>query len=645
MSTLDPKVIKLKNRRKWKALLLCTILELIIAPYFSYIFHQCFDSLMNIRPGAALSIDTNYFRSFVMLFKQFGVRLWFIVSQVSYLFWITWLMIKPKAEISPVNVIKVTDKISIPVPVGDGQHGSARFTTEKEKDDIFNTFVFTGVEEFKGPAGLVIEMVKKGSKEFIRHVKEDVHTLIIGASGAGKTRRILFQTVWLQLLAGVSIVISDVKGEIFYYSSKFAKLLKYKIVVIDFRNPKKSDHFNFLQPVLDAVNKKDNAKAIDVTWDLVSVLVSEPKGEPLWYNGETATIAAAILALCLDAPEICRNMANVYYFLAYMCQPHPDTGKVPLSFYLNTLSDDHPAKSVFAIAQVAPGRTKGSFFTSALGTLRLFTNPNVAEMSSMSDFKLEDIGKEKTVVYMIIPDENKKLYPLASILIQQIYMAQVDVANVNGLTLPVETHYDLDEVGNFPTIPVMPEMVSAGRSRGIRLNLIIQAYQQLETKYKDAFKTIKSNCRVKLFLKSDDKETCQEISETLDSYTVEVTSASNSSNIGKGNDGSLSTSSNMAARKLLTPGELSRIDTPYGLCMVTGEYPSIVNLPDLSEYYLNDIFGLGSKEHNKKIIMEREAERTEREICNIELWGIWNEYKAILEEDANTQMKEISFLR
>ena len=645
MATLDPVKLKEKQKRLIKVIGICTLFELFFAPFFAYLIHQGFSFFLRLEPGLKISIDTNYFRSFPMLFQNFGVRLWFIMIQVAYVFWISWLLIKPKAVISKVNEIKVTDKITIPVSVGNGQHGSARFTTQEEKDKIFETFIFSGTEKFKNQAGLVIEMVKKGGKEIIRHVKDDVHTLIIGASGAGKTRRILFQTVWLQMLAGVSIVISDVKGEIYYYTSKFAKLLKYKIVVIDFRNPKKSDHFNFLQPILDAVNENDNAKAIDATWDLVSVLVGEPKGEPLWYNGETATIAAAILALCLDAPEICRNMANVYYFLAYMCQPHPETDKVPLSFYLNTLPDDHPAKTVFAIAQVAPGRTKGSFFTSALGTLRLFTNPNVAEMSSMSDFNLGDIGKEKTIVYMIIPDENKKLYPLASILVQQIYMSLVEVANENGLTLPVETHFDLDEVGNFPTIPVMPEMVSAGRSRGIRLNMIIQAYQQLEEKYKNAFKTIKSNCRVKLFLKSDDPDTLKEISETLDSYTVEVTSASNSSNIGKSNDGSISTSSNMTGRKLLTPGELSRMDDPYGLCMVTGEYPSIVNLPDLSEYHLNEIFGLGSKEHNRKIVMEREAERVERKPGKIELWGIWNEYKAILEEDAKAQMKEISFLR
>ena len=81
-------------------------------------------------------------------------------------------------------------------------------------------------------------------------------------------------------------------------------------------------------------------------------------------------------------------------------------------------------------------------------------------------------------------------------------MLQVELANEHGLMVPVPTNYDLDELGNFPTIPVLPDLVSAGRSRGIRLNGIIQDYQQLEKKYKEDFKNIKANCQLKITLLS-----------------------------------------------------------------------------------------------------------------------------------------------
>lgn len=642
MAAANRKKYRNNKKRKLVAFVSSTLGELLFTPFIAYIVHQYFDLFMNMDPGTRFRIDYNYVKAIQMLFSEFGVMLWFLILQVLYVFWIIWLWIKPNAEIAAINEIQVTDKIKIPVAIGNGQHGSARFTTEAEKKTIFEEFVFTGSEQLKTSGGLVVEMKKKGQVEHLRFVKNDVHTLIIGATGAGKTRRVLLESVWLQLMSGRSLVISDVKGEIFYFTSQYAASLGYKKVIIDLRNPKKSDHYNFLQPILDAMQAKDKAKAIDATWDLVSVIVGEQKGEPLWYNGETATIAAAILAVCLEAPATCRNLPNVYYFLAYMCQSHPETGKTPLTSYLATLDDGHPAKTVFAMAQVAADRTKSSFFTSALGTLRLFTNPNVAEMTSYSDFELEAIGKEKTIVYMIIPDEKKTLYPLASILIQQIYIAQVELANRNGLMLPVPTDYDLDEVGNFPTIPILSNLLSAGRSRGCRANLVIQDYQQLQSKYKDDYETIKTCCRVKIYLKSDNPKTLEEISKTLGKYTVEVTSASTSSNVNtKGSDGSVSTSSNMAGRELLTASEISRIDYPYGLCLVTGEFPTITELPDLSSYYLNKLWDLGNEKHNVKIMMEREQEREEREIGDLALWGIWTVYKEMLEEEAASQ---VSFL-
>lgn len=632
-----------KKFKRMRAIFAVTVIELLISPFIAYVIHQYTDWIFHISQYEGLKLDYSYLNALIFLVKNTGVKLWFLILQALYAAYIIWLVIKPTAKIAETKEIVVTDKIKIPVPVGNGQYGYARFLTEKEKDSLFAMFVFTGKEVPSGNGGLVIEM-KKDSKgrELIRYIQGEGHALILGATGAGKTRRILLETVWLQLITGLCIVVSDVKGEIYAYTHKFAESLGHKTIAVDFRNPKKSAHYNFLQPILDALAAKDKAQAIDYTWDLVSVLVGEQKGEPLWYNGETATIAAAILAVSMEAEEQYRNLTNVYYFLAYMCQPHPVTFKTPLSLYLAALPDGHPAKSVFAMAQVAADRTKSSFFTSAMGTLKLFTNPNVAEMTSKSDFRLSDIGKEKVAFYMLIPDEKKTLYPLASILINQIYIAQVETASKNGLRLPIDTDYDLDEVGNFPYIPILGGLASAGRSRGCRANLIIQDYQQLETKYKDEFRTIKTCCEIKIVLKADDTDTLKEFSESLGDYTVEVPSVSTStSTSAKSNDVNLSNSSSMTGRKLLMPSEIGRIDKPYALSKKIGEFPAITELPDLSEYRINKIWGLGDKETNRRILAEREQERKERVVEDILLWGIWNKYKEMLEDEAAQQ---ISFL-
>lgn len=648
MATLNNEKILERRKKVRKIFLILLIVEFILSIFLVDIIDQLLTMIGNHTLNLDL-LDMSLKRAFVNLFLSNKHKVLLIATQLIYLSVWLYAMTTAKSQITNVDTRFLTDDIETPVPAGNGQHGNERFLTKSEKDQVFQVFEYSGVERVSGKAGIVVHMEKRKEKEYIYYIGKDLHSLIIGASGSGKTRRILFETIWLQILSGLSVVVSDVKGEIYYFTKTFAEANGYNTIAIDLRNPKKSAHYNFLQPVLDAFAENDEAKAIDYTWDLVSVLVGEQKGEPLWYNGETATIAAAILIIALDAPSEYKNFTNVYYFLAYMCESD-EFGDMPINKYLENLSDTHPAKGVFAMAKIAADKTRSSFFTSALGTLRLFTNPNVADMTSKSDFKLKDISKNKTIVYLIIPDEKKTLYPLVSILITQLYSQQVELANENGLRLPIDTDYDLDEVGNFPVIPVLGNILSAGRSRGVRANLIIQDFQQLESKYKDDFKNIKTNCQVKIYLKSDDPDTLKWVSENIGKYTVEVSSASTSSSEGTKNNSNFSSSSSLVGRSLLEASEVGRIKSPYSICMLTGEYAAINNLPDLSQYKLNTLYGLGNETHNTKIMMERESKREERFISPVKLWGIWNKYKNnektefLEQEKSDSKTERISFL-
>ena len=628
MATLNEKRLKSNKKKKiilWSVL---TAMEIAIAPLLVYLLHQ----LLSFKFGIGFKFDFNYFTSVKLLLGEKNLQLFFILFQLLWILFILFCEMNVQQVISKVDEQKITEYISIPVPAGNGQHGNERFLTETEKENIYDVFEYSGNEKLEGKGGVVVHFKKKGKKELIYYIGDDKHTLIIGASGSGKSRRLILETLCLQILSGLSVVVSDVKGELFYYTSPYAKENGYNTLALDLRNPEKSVHYNFLQPILDSLDAGDTAQAIDYTWDLVSVLVGEPKGEPLWANGESASIAAGILAVAMDAPEEYRNLTNVYYFLAYMCKP--DTfGEMPISTYLGNLPDTHPAKGVFAMAEIAADKTRASFFTSALGTLKLFTNPKIAEMTSRSDFKLQDIGLEKTIIYMIIPDEKKTMYPLVSIFVTQMYTALVECANKNGLRLPVNTDFDLDEVGNFPYIPVLGNILSAGRSRGVRANLVIQDYQQLESKYKDDFKNIKTNCQIKVYLKSDDPDTLKQLSEGLGKYTVEVSSANTSVSDTKKNSVNFSSGASLTGRALLEQSELKRFKAPDVMVSVTGEYSGINHLPDLSKWYFNEILGLGNEAHNTQIMIEREAARESHIIPEIQLWGIWNELNAGDDED------------
>lgn len=537
------------------------------------------------------------------------------------------------------NQIFVTDQISIPMAVGEGQHGSARFMSVSEKENCFTKVRYNGQmnDEYRDMnLGFVLGMEKKRKTENIYCITEDVHTMIIGSTRSGKTRRSIYETIWLRSFCDKSFVVSDPKGELYLSTNPFLKEKDYNVIVYDFREPLKSMHYNYLYFINKALIENDIPTAIDYTWDLVSVMVGEPKGEPLWTNGEASVIAASILAVCMEAPEEYRNLTNVYYFIANMCK-EDDMGEMPINRFFQKLPSEHPAIGVFGVAGISPDRTRGSFFGSALATLRLFTNWNISDMTSKNDYDIENIGRQKTAVFIIVNDEKDTLYSLVSIMINQMYVSLVKVANEYGGRLPVEVEFILDEFGNFPVIPSFGPMLTVGAGRGIRFDIVLQDYQQLEKKYEKDFNNIKGNCLNLVYLKTPSFKTREEISKCTGTYTVQVNSVNSSvSGLHKKNV-SYSDSANMSSRALLMPDEIGRFENPYSLVLFSGKFPAVMYSPDLSKYYANEEFGLGDKKHNQKLMLDRNNERSVRERATLKLWKIWEEYAEHEDEDVENE--------
>lgn len=480
--------------------------------------------------------------------------------------------------------------------------------------------------------GIVAGIAKQGRKEVIYYVDDDIHTLCIGATRSGKSRTVVLQSIGLQGLAGESMVVSDPKGELMQYTDPFLKRLGYEVITLDFKNPLKSSCYNFLQNVIDAVNQGDMSKAIDCTWDITTALVGEPKGEPIWNHGEASVIASAIMTVVVENaknPEY-QNLTNVFYFISEMCRMAGND--LPINRYMKTLPPEHPAKGLLGISEVAPSKTRGSFFTAALTTLRLFTNPLICDMTSKTDFDTALTGSRKRAIFIVLPDEKVTYYSLASLFVCQHYETLVNIADRRGGRLQKRVNFNLDEMGNFTTIPAFANKLTVGGGRGIRFNLFLQSFAQLDEKYnKEAAITIKSNCQTWIYLQADDLGTLEEISKKLGNYTVASNSQSSSFTKSSGASNT-STSTNLTGRSLLTVDEVRLIDRPYSL-VTSRANPALMHAPDLSKCCFNKMFGLGDKEHNRLVREERENRRPQRKSSSeMKLWGIWNKYNGTLRE-------------
>ena len=481
--------------------------------------------------------------------------------------------------------------------------------------------------------GIVIGREKIGTKEKIYYIDSDTHTLTIGATRSGKSRCLVIQSICSLALAGESMVISDPKAELFHYTSEYLKKLGYDVICLDFKNPEKSSRYNLLQPVIDALKENDKERAEMYAWDITNILVGDnSSNEKIWENGEKATIAAAILCVVFDNmnhPQY-QNLTNVYWFIAKMSKAIGN--KIPMVEYMKERPSDHPARALLSIAEVAPSKTKGSFDTSALTTLRLFVSQSMYAITHQTDYNLSDIGKKKQALFFILPDEKTTYYPIASLIVSQLYELLVRQSDLRGGRLKNRVNFVLDEFGNFTKINDFTNKLTVGGGRGIRFHLFLQSFEQLTQKYnKETAAIVKSNCQTWIYLQADDKETLQEICDKLGKYTTSAYQLS--SQHGKYTNPSSSHSMSLMSRELLTTDEIRRIKRPNQI-VIGRSYPALMTAPDLSCWYFNQMCGLGNEEHNRKVREEREKKRpilldkTEP----ILLWNIWVYYRKELEQ-------------
>lgn len=588
------------------------------------------------------------------------IRMFTIFFFVLLLLGIITLLVGGKSSFK-VDMIEITPEIRTPAPAGQGQHGTAKWLPKEKFDRVFDSDIIDskklmqGKESFSA-GGLVLgkediktSIFSKRVKEKIYHITKDLHALIIGATRSGKTRCIVIQTIIDLILAGENVVVPDLKGELRDYTEDVAKKYGYEVIGIDFIHPYQSKRRNFLEPVIKALQRNDISRAIEETWSLVSQLVGEPpeNGEKLWNNGEAATLAASIMAVCYDNqdhPEY-QNLTNVFYFITEMCSDY--RGALPLQFYIDSLPEEHPAKILLAATKVAAMRTRSSFYVSAIMTLKLLTIPAINQMTNASDFDIEkliDEGK-KVIIYLGLPARDKTYFPLASLFLRQISDLIDYVADEKyGGRVPVRWNFIDEEMGNFTKITNMRQQTSFGTGKGIRHFMFIQSYAQLDDVYGEKVsQIIQDNADIKIYLRSPNPTTKKKISEDLGNYTTRSYSKSNNTPSGTfRNGGSDGESSNLMGRPLLYPDEVGKLQRPYSLVMSDAD-PAIMYAPDLSQYAMNEFLGMGDEEHNNRLRQRKAEEHKKNERphnSKMELWGIWNVWKRHIDAQILKQQRE-----
>lgn len=515
-----------------------------------------------------------------VLFQLWGILQFIVAAVIVLIFWST--------------LMKKSSKNATggPEAAGNGEFGSSRWQTVKETDKAFLVWKFG---EMVIAGGIVVgAIIKKDHKYSTAWVdKTDTNTIIIGTTRSGKTRRIVFPTIWELAHTGESILLTDPKGELYERSAPFLRDMGYSVKVIDYRKPGWGNMWNAMQPVLDALRDGDVAEASKHAWSIANMFVyqkpgsDQGSGESIWKDGAESVIAALILVVAMEAPnDSQKHMYSVYKTLAELGKARKVqiagqmTEYVALNDYMDSLPLEHPARDAYATAALAPERTRGSFFSNVASLLRLFADPSIRFLTGSQDHVLHSLGALKTAVFLIIPDEDKTRHPLAALYIDQTYKALVELANNSGGRLPVRVNMLLDEFGNMPPLKDFDTKLTVSLGRGIRWNIILQDFNQLDAAYgKNAAGTIRGNCQNLIYLLTTDEETASRISKRVGNYTIATEGSS--FNVGK-NSVSQGGSSGLTKRELLTAEEILRWPEDKSLVIRARQHPATLPLPDLS---------------------------------------------------------------
>jgi type IV secretory pathway TraG/TraD family ATPase VirD4 len=344
----------------------------------------------------------------------------------------------------------------------------------------------------------------------------EYHSLVIGATGSGKTQTVILPMVYNLAKARESMIITDPKGEIYEKTSNMLRSRGYQILLLNFRDPQNGNAWNPMTLPYEMYKKGNQDKAIELLDDLALNILyddSNKNADPFWEKTSADYFSGVALGLFEDAKPDEININSIS--LATTVGEEKFGGSTYIKEYFNAKDPASPAAINASSTIMAPTETKGSILSVFKQKVKLFASrENLSEMLSHSDIDLKSIGEKPTAVFIVIQDEKKTYHSLVTILLKQIYETLISVAQKHGGKLPVRTNFLLDEFANMPPLKDVTTMITAARSRKIRFTMIIQNFAQLDDVYgKEEAETIRGNCGNIIYLITTELKALEEISK------------------------------------------------------------------------------------------------------------------------------------
>ena len=483
--------------------------------------------------------------------------------------------------------------------VGNGQHGTARWATRQEIQRIYHHVPFTPEEWRRAakngekttargkplPQGIVLGCL--GNRKIKALVdSDDVHVLMIGASGVGKTAYFLYPNLEYACASGMSFLALDTKGDLARnYGAIAREIYGYRISVVDLREPTRSDGNNLLTLINRYMDEhQENPREISAKAKaekyakILAKTIINPEGSDhgqnaYFYDAAEGLLASVVLLLSEFLPPEetdgyeTRHIASVFRLVQELLMQGKRGGN-QFQELMQLLPPDHKAKWLAGSALTASDQAMNSIMSTVLSKLNAFLDTELEQVLCFDGgIDAELFVREKCAIFLILPEEDATKNFVASLMIQNLAGELFSVANEHGGKLPNRAVFFCDELGTMPPFDILP-LFSAGRSRRLTLVPIIQSLAQLEKNYgKEGAEILADNCQDTIFGGfAPNSRTAETLSRNLGSRTVL------SGSVTQGKD-SNSQSLQMMERPLMSPDELKSMPKGSFVVMKTGTHP------------------------------------------------------------------------
>ena len=396
--------------------------------------------------------------------------------------------------------------------------------------------------------------------------RRNLNVLVIGGSGAGKTR---FYCKPNLMQANTSFVVLDPKGEQVRAVGNLLREKGYEVKALDLINMEKSHCYN---PFVYLRNDNDVQRLVTNLFKSTT-----PKGaqssEPFWDNAAQMLLLALIFYLKYEAPEDEQNFAMVMEMLRAGDVDEDNNMPSPLDnlFYdLEKTDPNHIALKYYRSYHSGAAKTLKSIQITLAARLEKFNLESLASLTITDELELNTLGEKKTAIFALIPDNDTSFNFLVSILYTQLFQQLFEVADKKyGGSLPVHVHFLMDEFANVSLPDDFDKILSVMRSRGVSVSIILQNLAQLKALFEKQWESIVGNCDEFVYLGGNEQATHKYVSELLGKETIDTNTYGQSYGIR----GNYTKNDQQAGRELLTPDEVRMLDNQYALLFIRGERP------------------------------------------------------------------------